>query len=197
MSLRHACRASTRFWLWWLLSWRRHTSASSWRTPSPSSCTSGSWLSCPALLTFPFLPATFQPPAKRHFNSGGLTGCQINETIMVCISCSWWCPGTIAPSPPHLTVSLYLFNSGSNAWGEVDGPCWEDSPEIWIQLVEILTGMCVEFSWLCVTRARPSKLPRGFRNQYLDTARQFHMRYFLYRDVVRAGLVSLNMFMNF
>ena len=144
-----------------------------------------------------FYPWLFYLLHKIYFNSGGLTGCQINETIMVCISCSWWCPGTIAPSPPHLTVSLYLFNSGSNAWGEVDGPCWEDSPEIWIQLVEILTGMCVEFSWLCVTRARPSKLPRGFRNQYLDTARQFHMRYFLYRDVVRAGLVSLNMFMNF
>ena len=35
-------------------------------------------------------------------------------TIKVCISC----PGTSAPNKAHLTVSLYLYSSGSNARGE-------------------------------------------------------------------------------
>ena len=29
-------------------------------------------------------------------------------TIKVCVSCCWQCPGTFAPSAPHLTASLYL-----------------------------------------------------------------------------------------
>ena len=37
------------------------------------------------------------------------------RTTKVCISCCWRCPGTSAPSAPHLTVSLYLCSSGSNA----------------------------------------------------------------------------------
>ena len=37
---------------------------------------------------------------------------------MFCISCSWLCPGTSAPSVTHLTMSFYLCSSGSNTWGE-------------------------------------------------------------------------------
>ena len=45
--------------------------------------------------------------------------CVFNKrTIKVCVSCCWRCPGTSAPSAPHLTVSLYLCSSGSNAQGE-------------------------------------------------------------------------------
>ena len=33
------------------------------------------------------------------------------RAIMVCISCSLKCPGTPAPSVPHLMVSLYLSSS--------------------------------------------------------------------------------------
>ena len=42
--------------------------------------------------------------------------CVFNKrTIKVCVSCCWWCPGTSAPSEAHLTVSLYLSSSRSNA----------------------------------------------------------------------------------
>ena len=45
--------------------------------------------------------------------------CVFNKrTIKVCVSCCWRCPGTSAPSAAHLTVSLYLCSSGSNARGE-------------------------------------------------------------------------------
>ena len=40
------------------------------------------------------------------------------RTIKVCISCSWWWSGTSAPSLVHLTESLFLCSSGSNARGE-------------------------------------------------------------------------------
>ena len=49
----------------------------------------------------------------------GLKKCVFNKrTIKVCVSCCWRCPGTSAPSAAHLTVSLYLCSSGSNARGE-------------------------------------------------------------------------------
>ena len=38
--------------------------------------------------------------------------------IKASFSYSWRCPGTSAPSAAHLTVSLYLCSSGSNARGE-------------------------------------------------------------------------------
>ena len=48
-----------------------------------------------------------------------LEKCLFNKrTIKVFVSCCWRCPGTFAPSAPHLTVSLYLCSSGSNARGE-------------------------------------------------------------------------------
>ena len=35
--------------------------------------------------------------------------CVFNKrTVKVCISFSWWCPGTLAPSAEHLTVSLFV-----------------------------------------------------------------------------------------
>ena len=37
------------------------------------------------------------------------------RTIKVCVRCCLRCPGTFAPSAAHLTVSLYLCSSGSNA----------------------------------------------------------------------------------
>ena len=44
--------------------------------------------------------------------------CVFNKrTIKVCVSC-WRCQGTSAPSAAHLTVSLYLCSSRSNARGE-------------------------------------------------------------------------------
>ena len=68
--------------------------------------------------------------------------------IKVCNSYSWRCPGTSVPSAPHLTVSLYLSSSGSNARGEEAsrgpekgavsaqkarlrrGSCWEERKRI-------------------------------------------------------------------
>ena len=45
--------------------------------------------------------------------------CIFNKrTIKVCVSCCRRCPETSALSVPHLTVSLYLCSSGSNARGE-------------------------------------------------------------------------------
>ena len=45
--------------------------------------------------------------------------CVLNKcTIKVCVSCWWRCPGTFTPSAAHLTLSLYLCRSGSNARGE-------------------------------------------------------------------------------
>ena len=44
------------------------------------------------------------------------------RTTKVCVNC-WRCPGTSAPSTAHLTVSLYLCSSGSNAPGE--SRAWE------------------------------------------------------------------------
>ena len=50
----------------------------------------------------------------------GVNKCVFNKrTIKVCVSCCWRCPGTSAPSAPHLTVSLYLCSSGSNVRGEL------------------------------------------------------------------------------
>ena len=40
------------------------------------------------------------------------------RTIKDCISCCWRCPETSAPIAAHLTVSMYLCSSGSNARGE-------------------------------------------------------------------------------
>ena len=40
------------------------------------------------------------------------------RTIIVCVSCCLRCPRTSAPSSAHLTVSLHLCSSGSNARGE-------------------------------------------------------------------------------
>ena len=49
----------------------------------------------------------------------GVKKCVFNKrTIKVCVSCSWRCPGTSAPSAAHLRVALYLCSSGSNARGE-------------------------------------------------------------------------------
>ena len=50
--------------------------------------------------------------------------CVFNKrTIKVCVSCCWRCPGTSVPSTPHLTMSLYLCSSGSNARGK--SRAWE------------------------------------------------------------------------
>ena len=49
----------------------------------------------------------------------GVKKCGFNKlTIKVCVSCCWRCPGTSAPSAPHLTVSLYLCSYRSNTRGE-------------------------------------------------------------------------------
>ena len=40
------------------------------------------------------------------------------RTVKVCINCSWQCFGTSSLSTTHLTVSLFLCSSGSNALGE-------------------------------------------------------------------------------
>ena len=48
------------------------------------------------------------------------------HTIKVCVTCFWRCLGTSVPSAAHLTVSLYLCSSGSNARGEwraLEGRC--------------------------------------------------------------------------
>ena len=42
----------------------------------------------------------------------------IKRKIKDYVSCCWQCPGTSTPSAAHLTVSLYLYSSGSNARGE-------------------------------------------------------------------------------
>ena len=39
-------------------------------------------------------------------------------TFKVCVSCSWRFPGTFAPSPSHLMVSLCIRSSRCNAQGE-------------------------------------------------------------------------------
>ena len=70
------------------------------------------------------------------------------RTIKVCVSCCWRCPGTSALSAAHLTVSMCLCSSGSNARGEgprrapcqlkkpFEGPrwrrgsCWEERKRI-------------------------------------------------------------------
>ena len=46
-------------------------------------------------------------------------------TTKVCVSCCWRCPGTAAPSAAHLTVSLYLCSSGSNARGAATHETWQ------------------------------------------------------------------------
>ena len=46
------------------------------------------------------------------------------RTIKVCVSCSWWCPWTSMLSAAHLSWSLFLSSSRSNARGE--GP-WRRS----------------------------------------------------------------------
>ena len=49
----------------------------------------------------------------------GVTKCVFNKrTIKVCISYFWHCPGTSASIASHLTMSLFLCSSGSNAQGE-------------------------------------------------------------------------------
>ena len=50
----------------------------------------------------------------------------IKRTIKICASFCWRCHGTSAPSAAHLTVSLYLCSSRSNAQGELrplEGHC--------------------------------------------------------------------------
>ena len=53
--------------------------------------------------------------------------CVFNKrTIKVCVSWCWRCPGTSASSAAHVSVSLYLCSSGSNARGEsraLEGRC--------------------------------------------------------------------------
>ena len=52
-------------------------------------------------------------------SSMGVKKCVFNKrTIKVCVSCSWRCRGTSAPTAAHPTVSLYLCSSESNARGE-------------------------------------------------------------------------------
>ena len=93
----------------------------------------------PLIHLFPFcifkLPAS-DPPL--HFCKNQIQFLFNNSTVKVCISCSWWrCPGTSAPSAPHLTVSLILCSFKSNAQGEspfqlpfegpgMKGSCWEE-----------------------------------------------------------------------
>ena len=53
------------------------------------------------------------------------------RTIKVCVSCSWQCLGTSAPSTPNLAVTLNLRSSASNARGKSrvqdgQGSCWEE-----------------------------------------------------------------------
>ena len=42
------------------------------------------------------------------------------QTIKVCDSFAQQCTGTEGPNATHLTVSMYLWSSGSSAWGDVD-----------------------------------------------------------------------------
>ena len=42
-------------------------------------------------------------------------------------------------------------------------------PEVWPLLDGTLTDICGGPSWLCVTRVKPSRLPREFRNRSLGT----------------------------
>ena len=49
--------------------------------------------------------------------------CFYKHNIKVYVSCFSWCPGTSVHSATHLTVSLYAWSSGSNTWGQVEGPC--------------------------------------------------------------------------
>ena len=81
-----------------------------WPPPTPSS---GLGYFYPGLVTnsilFCWLFTTKDRCKKCVFNK---------RTIKVCDNCCWRCPGISAPSAAHLTVSLYLCSSGSNARGE-------------------------------------------------------------------------------
>ena len=44
-----------------------------------------------------------------------------NQTIKVCNSCSWQCPGTSVPSTPQLKMYLYLCSYRSNTWESFKG----------------------------------------------------------------------------
>ena len=59
--------------------------------------------------------------------------CDYKNTIKACFSCTSCCPGTFAPSQPHLMVSLlFLSSSGSNTCGEDEctwrAPCQLKNP---------------------------------------------------------------------
>ena len=101
-------RAETSTWAWWMkrasFFWGRMTSGTSarWTWPTGSSIT-------PGLVTNTITQSRIDVK-KCVFNK---------RTIKVCVSCCWLCPGTSAPSAAHLTVSLYLCSSGSNARGEL------------------------------------------------------------------------------
>ena len=84
------------------------------------------WLTVPVAVCSVF-SATLNPMCKGGGQGGPSPSsyqshkqkCVFNKrTIKVCVSCSWRCPGASAPSWPHLTVSLFLCNCGSNARGE-------------------------------------------------------------------------------
>ena len=57
-----------------------------------------------ALLTAPTKGSRKGGPIWDNENKFGFN----KRTVKVCISCSWQCPRTSAPSAPHQTVSLYL-----------------------------------------------------------------------------------------
>ena len=50
----------------------------------------------------------------------GVKKCVFNKrTIKICVSSCWRCLRTSTPSPALPTVTLHLYSSGSNPWGEV------------------------------------------------------------------------------
>ena len=58
------------------------------------------------------------PPNIRNNKKKRIINIHISCTIKACVSYSWWCPGTFAPSMAHLTVSLIFCSSRSSLWGE-------------------------------------------------------------------------------
>ena len=108
---------------------RANRSAGSVRKCSPSTVSSGSMCKSTTLKGHSSVKHAQSHSGKSLWCSGWGLGpsnicnnqhkCVFNKrTIKVCISCFWWCPGTYAPSMAHLTVSLFLCSSESNARGE-------------------------------------------------------------------------------